>query len=99
MRSEGDTLTAELPGIPALPARPVKRNAADRKIAVVYQGPKERNRCETCAGFSIRAARPDSFDEGLSLRCGRHGFPVLRGSICNDWTPARVMTAKVGTSA
>jgi|GEM_PF-3315355 len=88
MRCEHDTLTAELPGLPALPVKPPKTTQAQRLQAVAYQGPKERPGCGNCKHFECYYLNPDSLSEREMTRCKSGDFPVHRGGICNDWSAA-----------
>lgn len=77
MRNAHDQVTAEIPGLPA--HKKVSPQQA-RILELGYQGPKERDRCETCrfvcGGFA-----------GEPLRCSLGEFPVMRGGLCSQHLP------------
>lgn len=89
MRHETDTYTAELPGLPLLPAKQARTNVEMRMERKGYRGPRERQRCENCGACGITVLNPDGLNEREVLRCKDGDFPVQRGGICPDWRVAR----------
>ncbi len=73
MRNTSDLATAEIPGLPTWSTAPTGQRFTMQQQG--YQGPKERDRCETCrfvcGGFP-----------GHPLRCALGDFPVQRGGLC-----------------
>lgn len=83
MRCEHDTATAELPGIPPAPVKPTRTTQAQRMNRMGYQGPKDRQRCETCLHSCFAA------DDSNLIRCELGDFPVMRGGLCAEWEALR----------
>lgn len=88
MRCEHDTATAELPGVPELPAKPPRTTQAERMARMGYNGPKVRPSCQHCHHCEVIVQRPDQFDEFELRRCKQGDFPVLKGGICGEWSAA-----------
>lgn len=86
MRQPEDTLTAELPGFPPLPAKPERTTKAVRRLAVAFQWPRDRtDNCRHCRHVSQTVHNPDAFNESVSLRCKLGDFPTAPGALCSEF--------------
>lgn len=75
MRDANDLMTADIPGLEPLPAKPVRTTIAQRMAACVYQDPKTVRSCRNCRHL---------VGYGSHALCGLHDFPVALGALCAD---------------
>lgn len=89
MRDALDRVTAELPTFPPMPIAPPRSRRLShdqRRELVDYMPPKQVESCRTCRHVEARCLNPDTPFERGAHRCKLHGFPVLLGAICVDFT-------------